>query len=265
MPDIGSTLREARMRQRIDIAEIEADTKIRAKYLRALENEEWDLLPGPTYVKSFLRTYADALGLDGRLLIEEYKLRHERLSDVELQPIAPPGRRERQRQRRPGPIIPRWLVILVVVLGLVAALYALGSSGGSDKAPTPASTVATATQPTTAGSAKKSTGASTTAKKKQRKPRRARVTVVATGQVYVCLKAAGGRTPVNGVILTSGGRKGPYRSSHLRLLLGNGEARLSINGKQRTVPPVANGVGYDITPTKVKTLPRSSWPKCSGA
>jgi cytoskeletal protein RodZ len=266
MPDIGSTLREARTRQRIDIAEIEADTKIRAKYLRALENEEWDLLPGPTYVKSFLRTYADALGLDGRLLIEEYKLRHERLSDVELQPIAPPGRRERQRQRRPGPIIPRWLVIAVVVLGLVVALYALGSSGGSDNGPTPASTVATATTPTTPSSAKKSTGASTTTgKKKKRKSRRARVSVVATGQVYVCLKAAGGRTPVNGVILTSGGRKGPYRSSHLRLLLGNGEARLSINGTQRTVPPVANGVGYDITPTKVRTLPRASWPKCSGA
>ncbi|MEP6952664.1 MAG: helix-turn-helix domain-containing protein [Solirubrobacteraceae bacterium] len=265
MPDIGSTLREARTRQRIDIAEIEADTKIRAKYLRALENEEWDLLPGPTYVKSFLRTYADALGLDGRLLIEEYKLRHERLSDVELQPIAPPGRRERQRQRRPGPIIPRWLVILVVVLGLVVALYALGSGTGNDKAPPPASTVATATQPATPSSAKKSAGATASSKKKKRKPRRARVTVVATGQVYVCLKAAGGRTPVNGVILTSGGRKGPYRSTRLRLLLGNGEARVSINGKQRTVPPVANGVGYDITATKVRTLPRSAWPKCSGA
>jgi len=57
------------MRARIDISELEAETKIRAKYLRALENEEWDLLPGPTYVKSFLRSYADALGLDGRLLV----------------------------------------------------------------------------------------------------------------------------------------------------------------------------------------------------
>lgn len=261
MPDIGSTLREARMRQRIDIAEIEAETKIRAKYLRALENEEWDLLPGPTYVKSFLRTYADALGLDGRLLIEEYKLRHERLSDVELQPIAPPGRRERQRQRRPGPIIPRWLVIVVVIIGLIVALYALGNGSSNDKAPTPASTVATATQPKTSTSPKKS---ATLGAKKKAKPRKARVTVVATGQVYVCLKAAGGRTPINGVILTAGGKKGPYRSSRLRLLLGNGEARIYANGKQRTVPPVANGVAYDITPTKVKTLPRSSWPKCTG-
>ena len=46
------------MRERIDVSEIEAQTKIRAKYLRALENEEWGLLPGPTFVKSFLRTYA---------------------------------------------------------------------------------------------------------------------------------------------------------------------------------------------------------------
>src|SRR5512132_1576497 len=105
MPDIGTPLREARTRARIDISEIEAETKIRAKYLRALENEEWDLLPGPTYVKSFLRTYADALGLDGKLLIEEYKLRHERLSDVELQPLAPPSARD--RQRRSSPVVPR--------------------------------------------------------------------------------------------------------------------------------------------------------------
>src|SRR5918994_2167771 len=105
MPDIGASLREARMRARIDVSEIEAQTKIRAKYLRALENEEWDLLPGPTYVKSFLRTYADALGLDGKLLIEEYKLRHERLSDVELQPIAPPGQRDAAHVVPPDPVV----------------------------------------------------------------------------------------------------------------------------------------------------------------
>ena len=47
MPPIGETLREARMRQKLDIADVEERTKIRAKYLRALENEEWGLLPGP--------------------------------------------------------------------------------------------------------------------------------------------------------------------------------------------------------------------------
>ena len=49
MPEIGETLREARMRRRIDMAEVESATKIRAKYLRALESEEWQLLPGPTF------------------------------------------------------------------------------------------------------------------------------------------------------------------------------------------------------------------------
>ncbi len=47
------------MRAKIDINEVEVRTKIRAKYLRAIENEEWDLLPGEVYVKSFLRTYGD--------------------------------------------------------------------------------------------------------------------------------------------------------------------------------------------------------------
>src|ERR1700755_2713003 len=105
MADIGATLREARMRQRIDISEIESETKIRAKYLRALENEEWSLLPGPTFVKSFLRTYAQALGLDGKALVEQYRASHEHPSDSLLEPIVPASQRPRQRAGggRPGP------------------------------------------------------------------------------------------------------------------------------------------------------------------
>ena len=68
--------------RRIDMTEVEAATKIRAKYLRALENEEWDLLPGPTFVKTFLRTYAEYLELDPRLLVEEYRQRYERPVDA---------------------------------------------------------------------------------------------------------------------------------------------------------------------------------------
>src|SRR5689334_652365 len=146
MADIGATLREARMRQRIDISEVESETKIRAKYLRALENEEWDLLPGPTYVKSFLRTYAEALGLDGKLLIEEYKLRHERLSDVEMQPIRPPGAREPRRRRRGSGR--GWAVLAVVVL-LIGGLYAVGRIGNDDGGDNTASTTPTTTTSTT--------------------------------------------------------------------------------------------------------------------
>jgi cytoskeleton protein RodZ len=262
MPDIGSTLREARMRARIDISEIETETKIRAKYLRALENEEWDLLPGPTYVKSFLRTYADALGLDGKLLIEEYKLRHEHLSDVELQPITPLGQRD--RRRAPRAAVSRGWLIAVVVVGLVVALYFVGRNGRgggrADSAGTPATTTA---PPPAAG--KSNAGATTTKRKSKPKPKHARLTIVATGQVYVCLKAAGKRTPVNGIVLTGGARQGPYRSSRFRVQLGTSEARLVVNGRSRSVPPASNGIGYEITPTKIRRLARAKWPTCARA
>src|ERR1700754_4659434 len=128
MPEIGETLREARMRRRIDMTEVETATKIRGKYLRALENEEWDLLPGPTFVKSFLRTYAEYLGLDSRLLVEEYRQRYERPSQQDLTPFTartgrPRGGRRRRRLARMGPV----LVLLGLGIALLGALYLLGT------------------------------------------------------------------------------------------------------------------------------------------
>src|SRR5207302_8439235 len=114
MPEIGTTLREARMRARIDISEVEARTKIRARYLRALENEEWDLLPGPVYVKSFIRTYGDYLGLDSRMLMDEFKHRYERPSDHEQRPISSLAR-ERERRTQPSRRVPPWVPIVVVI------------------------------------------------------------------------------------------------------------------------------------------------------
>jgi cytoskeleton protein RodZ len=89
------------MRQKIDIAEVESATKIRAKYLRALENEEFSLLPGNTFVKTFLRTYAEYLGLDSQLLIEEYRVDYEPRGESDLQPMVsrPERRSERRRPR----------------------------------------------------------------------------------------------------------------------------------------------------------------------
>ena len=97
MPAIGQTLREARMRQGFDVADLEQRTKIRAKYLRALENEEWGALPGHTFVKTFLRTYAEQVGLDPHMLVEEYRMSHES-EEREFAPLA--GRRRSRRVSR---------------------------------------------------------------------------------------------------------------------------------------------------------------------
>jgi cytoskeleton protein RodZ len=234
MPDIGATLREARMRARIDISEVEASTKIRAKYLRALENEEWDLLPGPTYVKSFLRTYAESLDLDAKLLVDEYKLRHERLSEVELQPInaAAPGR-ERRRQ---GPVIPRWVVLVLIFVALITTL---GLLGNDDKEPPPAGTTTAPQAQTTPRPAAKPPPAPVA--------RRARLRIVATSDVYVCLKA-GDKTLVDGETLAAGESTKTFRSKRFRMTLGNNGVRLLVNGRSRGVAPSGDPIGMQITP-----------------
>ena len=75
MFEIGNSLREARVRRGTDFAQAELATKIRGKYLRALEDEQFALLPAQTYVKGFLRTYAEYLGLDGQLYVDEFNSR----------------------------------------------------------------------------------------------------------------------------------------------------------------------------------------------
>ena len=237
MPDIGASLREARMRAKVDISEIEAQTKIRAKYLRALENEEWDLLPGPTYVKSFLRTYAESLDLDAKLLVDEYKLRHERLSEVDLQPInaAAPGR-ERRRQT---PTLPPWVVVAAIIAGLVFVLYLLGTTGDdpSNEASSPPA------QPAV------SEPAAPPAIDKPARPKTVKLRIEATGLVNVCLQA-GERTLVDGETLQDGDRTKTFTARRFRLTLGNNSAILRINGRPLTVPPSQNGIGMQITPIR---------------
>ncbi len=70
---IGEVLKRSRTRQGIEIRDVEERTKIRTKYLRALESEDWDLLPDPAYAKAFLRTYAQLLGLDADAIGDAYR------------------------------------------------------------------------------------------------------------------------------------------------------------------------------------------------
>jgi cytoskeleton protein RodZ len=258
MPEIGAMLREARMRAHIDISEIESETKIRAKYLRALENEEWDLLPGPTFVKSFLRTYAEALGLDAKLIVEEFKLRHERPSEFDLQPIRATGV-GRERRPRPRPAVPRWAIGLVLVLALVAALYALGNRTGNAPTPTPTPPARTPAASTPGSGATRHPAAATTT------PKRRRVVTlrfVPTGSVYVCL-LGDGRKLINKLVLMPGVKQPVYRARKFTLTLGNGDVKLVANGAVLTVPQVNNGIGYELTTAGRKILPAGRRPTCA--
>ncbi|AEG60187.1 helix-turn-helix domain-containing protein [Desulforamulus ruminis] len=70
---------------------LEEATKIRAKYLEALENERFDVLPGPVYAKAFLRTYAKFLNLDTEAIMQEFSVEgNEPVPDLIKDPQAEP-------------------------------------------------------------------------------------------------------------------------------------------------------------------------------
>src|SRR5436189_583496 len=119
---------------------MEQATKIRAKYLRALEDEQFDVLPAQTYVKGFLRTYAEYLGLDGQLYVDEYNSRFvtgEEETPLRTRPVE--GRQERNVQSKAVVFV---VAGIVLVTALVIAAWRFGSSG-KNPAPTSARTVTT--------------------------------------------------------------------------------------------------------------------------
>jgi cytoskeleton protein RodZ len=137
MFEIGNSLREARERQGLEYPQIELATKIRAKYIRALEDEHFEVLPTGTYIKGFLRSYAEFLGLDGQLYVDEYNSRNVVESFDDMPQRRPPRRHERSLEKK----------VVLLALGGIAALTGLvivaWRFGGSD---TPGSTPAIVTQ-----------------------------------------------------------------------------------------------------------------------
>jgi cytoskeleton protein RodZ len=253
MADIGSTLREARMRARIDMTEVEARTKIRAKYLRAIENEEWDLLPGPVYVKSFLRTYGDFLGLDSRMLVDEYKRRYERPSDHDTRPISTLSR-ERERAAR-GPLIPPWAIIGGVVVAIVVALYIIGTSLNSkNKPPAPAGVHAGTTHPKHRKHHKRAAPP---------KPKMVKLQLVPKGTVYVCLVDGAGKKLIPGQIFSAGQTIPTKTASKMLLTLGNNSVQMKVNGTNVPVNPSSSSIGFLLQPTGSTPLPASKQPTCA--
>ena len=255
MASIGETLREARMRQHLDITDVEERTKIRAKYLRALENEEFGMLPGSTFVKTFLRTYAEVLGLDPHVLVEEYRATYEPRDDTELQPIAPGGgaRPPRERERRysgggPGP----GTVLVGALVAVVALLLVLGLTSGDNNG-------SKKTAQTTTGAKPKKKP-----KRKQPKPKPAptlvTLQITPNGPVYMCVDRGLGKQ-----VLYNGTTPDPqtFKGKKLRVNLGRTAVAVKVNGKPFPVKQVSNPIGYEFSPTGSKELPQGQRPTCA--
>ena len=249
------------MRQQLDIADVEARTKIRAKYLRALENEEWGALPGHTFVKTFLRTYAEVVGVDPHLLVEEYRASHEAQEDeLEVQPLAgrPAGRRAGRREsRRQAPRGPpsRGALLAALAVALVAFLLVLGLLNEGEDDPTSEN----------AGTQ----GGQTEGKREpRRKPRRRRarrappsgvtVRIAPTTPTYACLDSGEGTD-----VVFEGTLEAPRTIKHDRRLRENHGKRaldMRVNGKPVEIPPSPEPVGYDLTAAGAREIVEGSRP-----
>jgi len=239
MPGIGETLREARMRQRLDIADVENRTKIRAKYLRALENEEFGMLPGPTFVKTFLRTYAELLGLDPHILVDEYRANYEGEDELELQPLGPPGVAARDRYR--GPRMGPGMLGLLVLVGIVAVLVAIGlasdeeNGGAGEVARTETTTERTTTQ----------------REPKPPPPTRVALRVVPGTPTWICVDHGVGTDVIFENTIDSAHT---FRGKRLRINLGKRDVQLVMNGKPVRVTPGPESAGFAFTPRHTREL-----------
>jgi cytoskeleton protein RodZ len=191
--EIGNSLREARLRQGLDLPRIEEATKIRGKYLRALEEERFEVLPGETYVKGFLRTYADYLGLEGQLYLDEY---NSRFTTAEEAPVA----QSTTPRRRGRPVESNLVVVALAGIVAVTVLVVVGlREAGSDSRNDPPIVPATTGQTTTESTATETTAGPTTAA--QAPVRRARLVLTAVrGDCWMQVRAGG----VNGKLLFEG-------------------------------------------------------------
>jgi cytoskeleton protein RodZ len=240
------------MRQHLDIADVESKTKIRAKYLRALENEEFGMLPGPTFVKTFLRTYAEALGLDPHVLVEEYRSTYESRDELEqLQPLGPTAvARDRRRGMRPprGP----WVAIVLAVVAVVGVLLVIGLVGDDDGGK--------------GGDGEQAGGTTTTEETQPReqpeperpaRPRRVVLRIVPANEVYVCMDTGPGtEISFEGII----SEPQTFRGRRLRLNLGKTDVQMIKNGRPVDIEPSSDPVGFVFTPRSTRDLPSGERP-----
>lgn len=246
MPGIGDTLREARMRQGLDIADVESKTKIRAKYLRALENEEFGMLPGATFVRTFLRTYAEQLGLDPHRLLDEYRQLHEPRDEPDSAPRGRPAAMRDRARRGPRPRPGAGALVLMALVAVVALLAVLGLTGDDDEPNEAARTNTTPTEPTTT-------------ERRRRRPAPTNVTLRVTPATptYACVdRGEGTDVMFEGII--EGTRS--FRAKRLRINLGKTDVQLRANRRTVNVPPGADPVGFVFTPRRTRQLPSGQRP-----
>ena len=254
MFEIGNSLREARYRQQLELSEVELATKIRARYLQALEEEQFDALPAQTYVKGFLRTYADYLGLDGQLYVDEYNSRYSVGEDEPREPVvarrtSTVHQRHRRLERR-GVLL--GLGVIAVLCAFIIAAFKFGS--GNDNNP-PIPNLGTTTTA-------KGQGPLTPQKKhrKAARPAKIRFFVLATqGNCWMDVRnySASGKTLFTGTVQQ--GQSQRFVARRLWINFGNpGNVKAAVNGRPVAIPGGGRSVMVLVSSRGVSVSPATA-------
>ncbi len=257
-PTIGQKLRQAREERGAELSDVEVATKIRVKFLVAMEEDRWGDLPAPAYARGFLDIYARHLGLDHQALLDEYSRTVEGESHEAIPGTAiKPGtlRQNRPARRLPhipfGPVakVAAGLLVLVVIGLVVVGLVGGSDNDGTDKRSKAPDRGSQAAAPATA--------ATTTTPSDE-----VSVELRATAPVWVCLVDDSGTPVVDSETLSADQSRGPFRAGRFDVTLGNGSVEMTVDGQPADVPQVAEPIGYRISPTGMRKLAPSSRPTC---
>ncbi|HUK95278.1 MAG TPA: RodZ domain-containing protein [Gaiellaceae bacterium] len=252
MFEIGNSLREARYRQQLELSEVEQATKIRARYLQALEEETFDALPAQAYVKGFLRNYAEYLGLDGQLYVDEYNSRYAVGEEEPREPVV--ARRSSGVHARHRRTERRGVLLALVGIGIVFALVIAAWKFSGNNSTSIANLSTTTTTPTT-----KATTSTTKPKSKPRVvvPTRFAFFVVAVGGscwMDVRNYSSSGRTLFTGTV--DPGQYHRFLARRLWISFGDpGHVKASLNGRAVTIPGGGRPVAVRITRQGVSIAP----------
>ena len=262
-PTIGQKLRQARTERGVELSEVERATKIRAKFLEAMEEDRWGALPAPVYARGFLDIYARYLGLDQQALLDEYRQtvegeQHESIPQSvikagTLRQTRPVGRNRSINWGPVAKVVAGLIVVAVVGLVIVGSIGGSDDSGGSDKGAKGSDQGSKATGPS-------STPAKTTTSTTSRGE--VSVELRATDTVWVCLVDDGGTRLVDSETLNADEARGPFSARGFDVTFGNGSVEMTVDGEPARIPQAAEPLGYRITPNGVRKLDPSSQPTC---
>lgn len=228
-PGIGATLKDARRRLGMDIREAETRTKIRTRYLRALEAEDWEVLPAPAYVRGFLRVYGQILGLDGEVLADRYRRSYEEPVAIASAAAEPVLSKRRAPGTRPSSRSGLILVAGGAVVVLLVILAILGLTSGDDDGP--------ATRTGKQANSDSRGGGGHKADKKgesseSRKPVDFSIDPLST--VRICLVGDSHNPLIDSQVLTEGASETFSGEKNYRLdLAGGGTVKLQVGGEEQ--------------------------------